>query len=142
MQEELIMVNAAGIFYATLEWKVVAHIITVIHERCTYLKIMLCWDQHVKPLLQKTMTQLLQLKSLLYRCLSNLTLRPKFKRDCDTTLQNAEMHIITATKMLIQTECSYFQDLKAIFKKLKHILSSKISAAPKYFANISEIATA
>ena len=57
------------------------------------------------------MTQLLLLKSFLYRCLSDLTLRPQFKRDCHTSLEIAELYIITVTKMLRQTQYTYMDSL-------------------------------
>ena len=119
MHEELVMIHATGVFYATQEWIVAAHITNMIHEQCTNSNLKLCWEQHVKPLLQKSMTQLLLLKSFLYRCLSDLTLRPQFKRDCHTSLEIAELYIITVTKMLRQTEYTYMDGLTTIFKRLK-----------------------
>ena len=120
MHEELVMIHTAGVFYATQEWILAAYITGMIHERCADLKITLCHEQHVKPMLKRSATQLLLLKSLLYRCLSDLTLRPQFTRDCRTALHIVELYIITVTKMLHQMKCMYVDDLHDIFQQLKN----------------------
>ena len=120
MHEELVMIHTMGVFYATQEWIVATYSTGMIHERCADLKLTLCHEHHVKPLLKRSATQLLLLKCLLYCCLSDLTLRPQFTGDCRTALQIVELYIITVTKMLHQMKCVYLDDLQDIFKQLEN----------------------
>ena len=60
MHEELVMIHATGVFYATQEWIVAAHITNMIHEQCTNCQLVGIAEHHAKGVPARRLEQRLQ----------------------------------------------------------------------------------
>lgn len=83
LHEEWVMIYAMGVLQWVQESLLEIHITQTLHQTCGEAD---CEPKHQRPLERSCKTKILCLKSIFLRCLSDLTLREDFRRDCNNGL--------------------------------------------------------
>ncbi len=96
LYEELVLIYCAGALHAIQDEWAELKLTILVHQRCRDLG---CWKKHVVPMLRSSKTKMLLLKSILLRCLSDMTLREDFRRDCNNALLVCQMYLIMQKKL-------------------------------------------
>jgi hypothetical protein len=95
------MIYASGVLSAVQEELLEIKLTILFHQKCqdAEKKDLGCWKKHVVPMLRSTKTQLLLLKSILLRCLLDLTLQEDFRRDCNNALNICQIYLLLQNKV-------------------------------------------
>jgi len=115
LYEDFVMMYCAGVFYHLQDIFVEIYITELQHSDCNKLP---CYNIHVEPMVRSVSNQLFLLKSILYSCLANLTIREDFRSDCKNALQLCTFYHYTVLKIGFRHIVSYASQLKHIYEKL------------------------
>lgn len=97
LHEEWVMLYASGVLHSVQESLLEIYITKTLHEgACRELG---CWKKHVSPMVRNCKTQILLLKSILLRTLSDLTLREDFRRDINNALLLCQLYDLMVTNV-------------------------------------------
>jgi len=125
LYEELVMLYVSGMFHHVQDVLVEIYITERNHTECSALP---CYSKHVEPMVRSISNQIFLLKSILYRCLSNLTVREDFRDDCKMALQICMMYHYTVLKIGFRNTMSYWCELKQVYEQLNWIHCSETSS--------------
>jgi hypothetical protein len=144
LHQELVMTHCAGVFYNIQDMLLAAYMTSKIHDGCdSYEKKLPCWDTYVAPLYKAVQTRVLLLKSALYRCLADLTIREDFRDDCQNALFIANFYYFTAQSGLTRQRSLYHEELRFTKQRLdwgRHFDTSRhlepfLTLLPQLFTN-------
>jgi hypothetical protein len=101
LHQELVLIYTAGALNVIQEELMELKVTLLLHLQCRNVKFedIGCWKKHVVPMLRSCKTKLLLLKSILLRCLSNLTQREDFRRDLNNALTVCQMYLLIHKKV-------------------------------------------
>lgn len=101
IHEELVLIYTTGALNVIQEELMELKLTLLLHYQCkdAQHQDLGCWKKHVVPLLRSTKTKLLLLKSIMLRCLSDLTLREDFRRDCNNALSVCQFYLLIHKKV-------------------------------------------
>jgi len=144
LHQELVLTHCASVFYNIQDILLAAYITNQIHDGCaSYNEKLPCWETYVAPLYKAVQTRLILLKSVLYRCLADLTIREEFRDNCQNALFITNFYFFTAQSGLSRRTCLYLDELRFTKQRLdwgRHLDTSRhldpfLNLIPNAFIN-------